>query len=50
MPDELYCNTVYFHKNAIQSTGIQQLVNWAEVEFDIKPKRRDNKYDQAVSV
>ena len=50
MPDKLYCNAVYFHKNAIQSTGYQKLFKWSEVEFDIKPKRRDNKYDQAVCV
>lgn len=50
MPDKLYCTALHFHKNAIQSTGIQHLPRWAEVEFDVKPKRKSHEYDQAVCV
>lgn len=50
MPDKLYCNPIYFHKNSIQTTGIQKLFNWAQVEFDVKPKTKDTKYDQAIFI
>ena len=50
MPDKLYCTALHFHKNAIQSTGIERLPRWAEVEFDVKPKRNANEHDQAVCV
>eukprot|EP01084_Bolivina_argentea_P001277 2358_1 len=50
MPDKMYYNPLHFHKNAIQSTGIQQLAKWAEVEFDLKPKRNEQEFDQAVCI